>query len=72
MILEQYPYVDDFGVAHTDMIKHWTDDPTKTMLQLETDVMYDVAIDLYPCQFTYKEVDAPEIDVSEVDAPKDE
>lgn len=59
MIKTQYPFVDDFGVAHDDLIKTWTDDETKTMLQVETGDMYEEAIDLYPCRFTYQEIDKP-------------
>lgn len=61
MLKEQYPFVDDNGVTHNNLIKHWTDDPEhKTLLQVETGAMYDEAIDLYPCAFTYEEIDKPE------------
>ena len=59
MIRTQYPYIDDNGGTRMNLVKTWTDDPTKTLLQVETGVMYDEAIDLFPCQFTYKEVDKP-------------
>ena len=61
MLKEQYPYIDDNGVEHNDLIKHWTDDPEhKTLLQVETGALYDEAIDLYPCSYTYQEIDKPE------------
>ena len=60
MLQVQYPYIDDFGVSHDDMIKHWTDDESKTLLQVETGATYDIAIDLYPCRYTYEEIDKPE------------
>ena len=59
MLKEQYPFVDDNGVTHENLIRHWTDDETKTLLQVETGVMYDEAIDIYPCPYTYQEVDKP-------------
>lgn len=60
MLKTQHPYFDDKGVEHFDLIKHWTDDPEhKILLQVETGAMYEEAIDLYPCQFTYQEVDKP-------------
>ena len=59
MLKEQYPYVDDNGVVHNNLIKHWTDDETKTLLQVETGAMYDEAIDIYPCPYTYQEIDKP-------------
>ena len=60
MIVEQYPYIDDNGKEHSNLIRHYTDDATKTLLQVETGVMYDDAIDIYPCPYTYKEVDKPQ------------
>ena len=35
-------------------------DESKTLLQKETGYTYDVAIDLYPCRYTYEEIDKPE------------
>ena len=60
MIKTQHPFIDDLGNEHDNLIKHWTDDETKTLLQVETGAMYDEAIDIYPCPFTYQEVDKPE------------
>lgn len=59
MIHTQYPYIDDNGRTHETLIKTWTDDETKTLLQVETGAMYDEAIDLYPCAYTYEEIDKP-------------
>ena len=59
MIKEQHPYIDDKGNEHANLIKHWSDDETKTLLQVETGCLYDEAIDLYPCVYTYQEVDKP-------------
>lgn len=59
MIKTQYPYIDDNGRTHETLIKTWTDDETKVLLQVETGAMYDEAIDLYPCRYTYEEIDKP-------------
>ena len=65
MVKTQYPYVDDFGTEHQNLIKHWTDDETKILLQVETGIMYEEAVDAYPCRFTYQEVDKPVEEESE-------
>ena len=61
MIKTQYPYVDDQGVAHNKLIKTYTEDAGKGLRQIETGVEYGKAvIDLYPCRYTYEEVDYEE------------
>lgn len=72
MLKEQYPYIDDNGVEHSNLIKHWTDDETKTLLQVETGAMYDEAIDAYPCRYTYQEIDKPEEEPEEETEPEEE
>ena len=59
MIHTQYPFVDENGTVHNNLIKTWTDDESKTLLQVETGQNYDEAIDIYPCPYTYEEVDKP-------------
>ena len=59
MIRTQYPFVDESGTVHDNLIKTWTDDETKTLLQVETGQTYDEAVDVYPCRYTYQEVDKP-------------
>ena len=60
MLKEQYPFIDNNGNARNGLIKHWTDDPEhKILLQVETGAMYEEAIDLFPCVYTYKEIDRP-------------
>lgn len=52
----QFPYVDDFGVSRPNLIKHWAEDENGNfgkILQVETGLVYDVAIDVYPCKYTY-------------------
>lgn len=55
-IKTQFPFIDEFGVEHTDLIKHWVEDekgnPGK-MLQVETGKVYSVAVDVYPCIYNY-------------------
>ena len=36
------------------LVKHYSDKGMK-LLQVETGIMYDGAIDLIPCRFTYRE-----------------
>ena len=59
MIKTEFPYVDESGTEYQDLIKTWSDDETKALLQVETGFVYDEAIDLYPCRYTYEEVDKP-------------
>ena len=59
MIKTQFPYIDDNGREHADLIKTWTDNSEKVLLQVETGAMYEEAIDLHPCRFTYQEIDRP-------------
>lgn len=55
-IKTQFPYVDEFGVKHKNLIKHWVEnengEPGK-LLQVETGRVYDVAVDIYPCKYNY-------------------
>ena len=52
MIKTEYPYNGD-----EILIRTYTDDETKQLLQVETETRYNVAIDVYPCKYTYTEVD---------------
>ena len=55
-IKTQYPYVDENGVSHPNLIKHWVEDENGNlgkMLQVETGMVYDIAIDIYPCRYNY-------------------
>lgn len=40
------------------LIRHYSDKEMK-LLQVETDIMYDEAIDIVPCRYTYEETDKP-------------
>lgn len=40
------------------LIRTYTDDPNKVLRQVETDIVYgDEVVDVYPCRYTYEEVD---------------
>lgn len=54
MIIEQYPYIDENGTEHNNLVRH-SSDSDKYIVQLETGTEYEEAIDLYPCRYTYIE-----------------
>ena len=56
MIIEEYVTMENGD----KFIHHYTDDPTKTMLQVETGLTYEDAIDLIESNYTYVEIDKPE------------
>ena len=47
------------------LIRHYSDSGMK-LLQVETGVVYDEAIDIVPCQYTYEETNTP-IETTEED-----
>ena len=55
MILSEYPYK-----GNKRLIRTYSDDAGKALLQAETGRVYDEAIDVYPCKFTYKEIEKTE------------
>lgn len=55
-------------VENGDRIRHWSDLNLK-IRQIETGVVYDDAVDVVPCRYTYEETDEP-IDV--LDEPESE
>lgn len=61
-IIQQHPYIDWNDQPHDNLIRTYSDDETKNLLQVETGIVYDDAIDTYPCRYTYEEVDKPEVD----------
>ncbi len=40
------------------LIRHYSDQQRK-LLQVKTGIVYDEAIDIVPCQYTYEETDTP-------------
>jgi len=49
----QYEYIED-GVR----IRHWSDAGMK-IRQIETGALYDDAVDVVPCRYSYDETDVP-------------
>ena len=45
-------------------IRHWSD--TYKIMQVETGIAYDEAVDRYPCKYTYVETDIPKETESEM------
>jgi len=48
-------------LSNSELIRHWSDLNLK-IRQIETGIVYDDAIDVVPCRYTYEETDEP-IDV---------
>ena len=65
-VVEQHPYIDEKRKKHNDLVKHYSDDG-KTIIQLETGIEYEEAIDTYPCKYTYVEKVEPEEEGAEVE-----
>ena len=40
------------------LIRHYTDDETKCLRQIETGEIYGEAVDVITCRYTYEEVDS--------------
>jgi hypothetical protein len=55
-IITQYPYIDETGAEHDNLVKTYSD-AGKTILQVETNCEYDEAIDIYPSKYTYQETE---------------
>lgn len=48
--------------GHSDWILHYAEDQNGKryyILQVETGIEYDEAVDLYPCRYTYKATNKP-------------
>jgi len=55
MIQTEYPYRGD-----KKLIRTYTDDPEKALLQQESGAVYTEAIDTFPLRFTYTETEKRE------------
>ena len=56
MIKQEYPFIDEAGKEHPDLIRTYSD--TGYMIkQVETEEFYSDAIDIYPCRYSYVETD---------------
>lgn len=53
----QRTYKDENGVEHINLMETYSDNPDKTLLQVETGAIYDRAIDVVPVRYTYEEID---------------
>ena len=53
-VLPEYPWKDDNGVAHPELIGHRSDQG-KRIVQVDTGVPYDYAVDPYPTNRSYIE-----------------
>lgn len=51
-------------VLSDSLVKHYSDSGMK-LLQVETGIMYDEAIDIVPCKYTYEETNEPVAQVEE-------
>lgn len=55
-LIIQYPYIDNNNIEHFNQIKHYAEDENGMaykILQVETGIMYDDAIDIYPSKYEY-------------------
>ena len=57
-VIREYPFIHN-GTERTDLERHYSDSG-KMILQKETGVVYSEAVDVYPCRYTYEEVEGAE------------
>lgn len=48
-------------ILENNLIRHYSDENFK-IKQIETGIIYDEAIDVMPCRYTYEETDIPRDD----------
>ena len=53
----QKTYKDENEVEHFNLMETYSDNPDKTLLQVETGRTYDKAVDVVPVRYTYQEID---------------
>jgi hypothetical protein len=58
MIIAQHPFIDENGAERPELIQHYSDKGVY-IKQVETDIVYTGAVDVYPCIYTYEETDIP-------------
>lgn len=59
-IKTEYPYIDDNGEKNSNIIKTYAEDENSVrykIKQIETGIIYDEAVDIYPCRYTYVATD---------------
>lgn len=52
-------------ILDNNLIKHYSDENFK-IKQIETGIIYDEAIDVMPCRYTYEETDIPRDDYDDI------
>jgi len=57
---EKYPYVDENGVEHPELIEHYREGGGKLFCYETREIYEDRVVDVYPCYLTYFEFDEPE------------
>lgn len=58
----QTPYIDESGNVKPNLEKHYAEDENGVrykIIQVETNTLFDEAVDVIPCRFTYKATDKP-------------
>ena len=58
MIIEEYPYTNEYGVSNNNLVHYYSDKKLK-IRQVETGDIYDDVVDTYPSRYTYEEIDEP-------------
>jgi uncharacterized UPF0160 family protein len=69
----QRPFIDNNGKVYEHLERHYAEDENGVkykIRQVETGVIYDEAIDLYPCKYTYEAT--RELVEEVVDEPRNE
>ena len=67
----QKTYKDENGVEHFNLMETYSDNPDKTLLQVETGAIYDRAIDVVPLRYSYKEIDKDVAQATNEDVPRE-
>lgn len=52
-------------ILDNNLIRHYSDENFK-IKQIETGIIYDEAIDVMPCRYTYEETDIPRDDYDDI------
>ena len=58
----QRPYIDENGKVYEHLERHYAEDENGAkykIKQIETGIIYDEAIDPYPCKYTYEVTEEP-------------
>lgn len=66
----QKTYKDENGIEHFNLMETYSDNPDKTLFQVQTGAIYDRAIDVVPVRYTYQEVDREPDNVVEFDVTR--